>query len=284
MRLLKWVGQKFNIAKWIISHFPQHKTYVEPFGGSMAVLLTKPPSKTEVYNDIDKMLVTFFLYVKKHPWALYNEMLLLPPSREITKRFIEDAKKGYFGDTELERVVRWWYLNVNTVNAKGKHFSAISPNMKNEQMIFMERVFEVAERLKNVVIESMDYKKVIEKYDSPNTLFYLDPPYLLESRNQGEYYNNDEWTRVETHKELYEIVSSIEGKVVISYYPHPTLEAWYSKDKGWYWDYKEVTISTSVQQRPKRTEWLIMNFDYKKEARRQLTLLDIQYSKKEVTP
>lgn len=275
MRLIKWVGQKFNLAEWIISHFPQHRTYVEPFGGSMAVLLSKPPSKIEVYNDIDHILVTFFLYVKKHPWALYNEMLLLPSSRDITKKFIEDAKKGYLGDTELERVVRWWYLNINTVNGEGRHYSAVTPNRRNDQVTVMERVFRVAERLKNVVIESLDYKKVIEKYNSPDTLFYLDPPYLLDSGRQAEYYPSEDWRSIEKHRELFEIVSSVEGKVVISYYPHPTLEEWYSKERGWYWDYKEVTITTTVNSRPKRTEWLIMNFDWKREARRQLTLLDV---------
>lgn len=275
MRILKWVGQKFSIAEWIVRHFPEHTTYVEPFGGSMAVLLTKKPSRLEVYNDIDKMLATFFLYVKKHPKALIAEISSIPSSRVIFEKMKEDMKKGCLGDTELERVVRWYYLNINSINGLGKNFGGGQVGRRRERETFIERIEEVSKRLENVLIENTDYKKVIERYDSKNTLFYIDPPYLLENGRQAEYYGNSEWRSVEKHRELYEIVSSVEGMVVISYYPHPVLEEWYSRDKGWFWDFKEVTISTHINDRSERREWLIMNFNWKEKALKQATLFDV---------
>ncbi|MCB1219092.1 MAG: DNA adenine methylase [Planctomycetales bacterium] len=111
-----WVGGKTRLANWILPLIDvECKTYVEPFGGSAALLLNRDPVDVEVYNDIDSALVTFMLCIKHHYHELVREISELPISRDLYRKDLRWLKDGYPGVmTDIQFAARCWYLNLNS--------------------------------------------------------------------------------------------------------------------------------------------------------------------------
>ena len=177
-------GGKVRISSWVTSFFPGHKIYVEPFGGAAGVLLNKAPSPLEVYNDLNSDLVNFFsvLRDKEKAAELIRRLRLTPYAREEYYSFYPMPAEG--DDIERARAlivrsgmgigVRMAVLDSPTGFASGR------PNKRRNAKIFVNRVekmSEIAERFRSVVIEHRDALELIPRYDSPDTLWYLDPPY-----------------------------------------------------------------------------------------------------------
>lgn len=180
---LIYPGGKAKISSWVISFFPRHKIYVEPFGGAAGVLLNKTPSPLEVYNDLNSDLVNFFrvLRDKEKAAELIRRLKLTPYAREEYYSFYPMPE----GD-DIERaraLVCRTGMGIGirmAVSESRPGFAADNAKIRKNVKVFMnhvEKMGEIAERFRSVVIEHKNALELIPRYDSPDTLWYLDPPY-----------------------------------------------------------------------------------------------------------
>jgi DNA adenine methylase len=207
---LSWVGGKSRLAPVIVKQFPEHKTYVEVFGGAAWVLFYKEPSKVEVYNDIDGDLVNLFRVVKHRPSALVERLNLILFSRETYGAFFEKWKDKT--DDETERAALFLYYIRSSFGAMPNTGWGYSKKAKAKKIIDLEFVLKVQERLQAVYVDRQSWSKVLTAFDSSETLFYLDPPYWIPGQ---KFYMHD--FNQEEHKALRDRLSSIEGKFLLSY-------------------------------------------------------------------
>jgi len=262
--IIAYVGSKWRIAPWIIKHFPKHRAFVDVFGGSGAMILRKPPSKVEIYNDINSDLVNLFEIIRKRKDELLEQLKYLMYSRKLYEEWCKQWKSGNKPKDPLERAVQ--YLLLMHGSMSGKLFSGFSSSAYRSHAVVMEKLPEkiefFAKRFKHVIIENSDYKKIFKLYDSPETLFYCDPPYFVPRAK--EYYI-DGWS-YKKHKEFAKLVNKLQGYVVISYYWFPQLQKWYL-DKGWYIDSIEVVKTSEVanfkSEKTKVKEYILMNYDWR---------------------
>jgi DNA adenine methylase len=180
---LIYPGGKVKISSWVISFFPRHKIYVEPFGGAAGVLLNKAPSALEVYNDLNSNLVNFFsvLRDKEKSAELIRRLRLTPYAREEYYGFYPMPD----GD-DIERA-RAFVVRASmgigirmAVSKSAPGFAGDNYKVRGNARTFVshvEKMEEIAERFRPVVIEHKDALELIPRYDSPDTLWYLDPPY-----------------------------------------------------------------------------------------------------------
>ena len=179
----KWVGGKSRLRKFIIPMIPPHTCYVEPFAGAAWVLFGKPRSDVEVLNDIDQELTTFFRVVKEKP-----EELIASFEWELVSRaeFDRLASLDPGTLTDIQRAHRFYYLimagwggearypRFQTSIKDGGHGNRLIGALKT----LRKRLLPIHQRLRTVLIENLDWKDCVERYDSPTTVMYLDPPYL----------------------------------------------------------------------------------------------------------
>lgn len=255
---LVWFGGKSKVAHQIIRRMPEHRVYVEPFGGAAHVIAQKPPIPREIYNDIDGNLVNFIMVVKDQPSQLEAACLKLPYSRELFERWrpAEQPKDPF------ERAVRFFYLNRCGMavgnNPDNKSLSWRNSTTSNQSPTdgyrsACKQLSNFAERMSAVMIENDDFRKVIKRYDSPSTLFYVDPPYIgREKYYAGGFTEQD-------HRELAGILNSVEGKAIISYYDDPLLDEIY-KDP-WRRETFQATRQFSSDENYYAEELLLMNFN-----------------------
>jgi len=238
--LVRYHGSKWRIAPWIISHFPKHKIYVEPFGGSGSVLLRKEKSEIEVYNDLDGEIVNLFQVVREHGKELSRQIYLTPYSRneyiksyEPTDDPIEKARRT------LIRSFQGWGSGCITNAVGGKIAKPENGfcidwrvkkggNRNHNWLNVPDTILTVIDRLQGVVLEAINYKAIIKKNDTKNTLFYIDPPYLSEVRDKGCDYRH-EFTK-DDHVELASILNNVAGSVIVSGYASKLYEELY---RGW---------------------------------------------------
>lgn len=219
--LLRYFGGKFRLAPWIISHFPKHEIYVEPFGGAGSVLLQKPRVGNEVYNDLDSEVVNLFR-VLRHPTLskqLIKSVSLTPFHRteyfnagEISKDPLEQARR---------LLVRSFMSFSSTGHIKGcTGFSGSTrKGLTNDATVWAkipDNIACVAQRLKGVIIENVPAIDLLAKHDSPKTLFYLDPPYVHSTRASTNVYAHE--MQVSEHEYLLNSIKKLSGSVVISGY------------------------------------------------------------------
>jgi DNA adenine methylase len=182
--IFKYPGAKTQLADWIINRFPQHRTYVEVFGGSAAVLANKPHSKVEVYNDRDGDLVHFFETLRDSGEELREWLAQTPHSRQLHARYADEFYDGVRPDDDVERAGRFFYLRETQFAQKYTQKSGYSYEKKRNGARAMQnkvdRLSQWQERFRHVQIEQLDYAELIERYDSPQTFFYCDPPYMDE--------------------------------------------------------------------------------------------------------
>ena len=200
-----WIGGKKLLRKEIIGNFPDKvERYVEVFGGAGWVLFGKEPSKLEVFNDINGELINMYRCIKYHPTAVQQELEFMFMSRE---QFFDYRDKNLKGMTDIQRAARYFYIIKASFGGDKTSFGTSRKNIVNAT----DYLSEVAERLKNVVIENKDFLGLIKTYDRPNALFYCDPPYY----GTEKYYNTG--FSEEQHIQLRDILTQIKGKFILSY-------------------------------------------------------------------
>jgi len=233
---IRYFGSKMRLAEWIIGNFPPHECYVEPFCGSASVFLRKPPSKIEVINDLDGEVINFFKMLREHTDDLINAINLTPYSRT------EYVLAWKHADDPLERARRyyvraWQGFSGNTNAPTGWRYQRDSSRNKSiidDWCESADRLPPIVERLKHAFIENDDAINVIHRYDAPGTLFYIDPPYLHETRSRNGK-NNGANYRCEVddsyHQSLLQAILGAIGMVAISGYDsemyNDTLADWH---------------------------------------------------------
>jgi len=214
LSLFKYPGGDTYLLPYLRGMIPPHTCYVEVFGGSGKLLLNKPPSRVEVYNDIDGELVNLFRVVKNREMfrKFMNHLDMVLYSREIFYEYLRKLREGV-GDN-IERAVYLFYTLNASINGMGKSFSTSrKDNTAKRFFNVVGRLREIHRRLKRVVVENLDFRDVMLKYDSPQTFFYLDPPHLYSSTEKYSYYSarftdND-------YLDLLNLLDKIEGKFLL---------------------------------------------------------------------
>lgn len=229
--MLRYHGGKWLLAPWLTSFFPPHETYVEPFGGAASVLLRKPPSPNEVYNDLDADVANLFA-VLRSPDApeLVRQLRLTPFSRNEWEQAYQHC------DDALERARRLIirsYMGFSSAGSSSGHQTGFRYKPARSRITpardwadYPEALAAVCGRLQGVVVEGRSAFDLIPALDEPNTLFYVDPPYLLDTRVTEARRNpcyRHELTDNE-HRRLLLLLRSVRGYVVLSGYAHPLYE------------------------------------------------------------
>ncbi len=232
--VLRWHGGKWLLAPWIIAHFPPHKVYVEPYGGAGSVLLQKPRAYAEVYNDLDQGVVNLFRVLRDDSLSarLVAQLTLTPFARA-------DFEESYAPSSEpvekARRLVARSFMGFGsdgcTVSNGRTGFRACSNRSgttpAHDWANYPASLAATIERLRGVVIENRPALDVMAQHDSAETLHYVDPPYLPETRSKKSRYRkgtgthhayNHELTESD-HIELLGALKKLEGMVVLSGYP-----------------------------------------------------------------
>jgi len=223
---LRFYGSKFSLAEWVISYFPhgfERMHYVEPFGGSAGVLLWKPPSTLETYNDLDSRLVTFFRVLRDRETELVRVLERTPFSREEYGNSFDPA--GDDLETARRTFVALWQSIGGTSGRKcGWRFQRTIDSRyttsPNEWSNAIHNLNLVSARFRGVQIEHSPALELIRRTDSPETLFYVDPPYPNETRgSRGKSYAHEMGSA--DHRQLGETLAGVRGFVILSSYRTP---------------------------------------------------------------
>lgn len=231
---LAYFGGKTRLAPLIAAALPAHEHYVEPFGGSLAVLLAKSRSRMETVNDLDGDLQTFWRALRDQPGELARACALTPHSRA------EHAAAYDLGGapTDVERARRVWVLLTQGRSGQlrqtgWRHYvdpAGSVTSMPGYLTGYVERIAPAAARLAGVSLECQPALELIDRYGrSPNVCLYVDPPYLGSTRVSGGY--RHEMRSESQHRELAEALRSCRASVVLSGYDSPLYADLYD---GWH--------------------------------------------------
>lgn len=253
--ILRWHGGKWILAPWIIEHMPEHRVYVEPFGGAGSVLMRKPRSYAEIWNDLDDQVVNLFQVLRDRGDELRNALYLTPFSRvEFMQAYGQSADP-------LEKARRTVVLSFMGFGSNGVHqktgFRANSNRLgttpARDWRNYPSQLDEIIERLRGVTIENRDAIEVMTAHDGPNTLHYVDPPYVKSTRtDEGDDYAHE--MNDDQHSKLLQYLRGVQGKVILSGYPNPIYDDALS-------DWRRVTRTALADGAAKRVEVLWMNFE-----------------------
>lgn len=233
--IFKYPGSKWSIAKWIIGFLPEHHSYLEPFAGSLAVLMNKTRSNIETVNDLDDNIVNLFEWIKKDPERLAYEIYWTPYSRSVYENAFKQVPESSF-----EKAVNFYVrLNMghgfrtngekvgwkNDVQGREKGYAS------QDWVNLPEKIMQAAERLRGVQIENKPAVELIERFNYSNVLIYGDPPYVLSTRYGKQYrYEMDD----KEHNDLLDVLLVHKGPVLLSGYDNELynyrLKAWHREE------------------------------------------------------
>jgi DNA adenine methylase len=237
---LKWHGGKQYLARRIVALMPPHLHYVEPFAGGLAVLFDKPcEDVSEVVNDLNGRLTNFWEVLKVETrFAKFVRLAEATPFSEAAwkaaRDYVDDPKND-----SVERAYNFFVLCRQSLAGRLVGFAPITKTRlrrrMNEQasawLGAVEGLADVHARLKRVVILNRPALDVIKSQDGPDTLFYLDPPYVHETRATTHEYGEHEMA-FEEHERLLDKLAAIEGKFLLSGYANPLYDS-FAKSHGW---------------------------------------------------
>ncbi len=260
---LRYHGAKFRVATWIVPFIPQHDTYVEVFGGAAGVLLRKEPSKIEVYNDLDKQVVNFWKVMRDRTTCaeLARAVDFTPFAREEFEASYEPSDDPV--EAARRFVVRCFFgfgtagsVDVRDSNGFRSCDLRRSSTYNRDWNGAPEAIVRAGNRFKDCTIENLDFRILIPKFDSETTFYYVDPPYLMETRQAGGKGYVHELSK-ECHRQLAWMLKAVKGKVMISGYPSSLYESLYDG-----WQRREKKVAAAGQRGAvSRTEVLWMNYE-----------------------
>ena len=258
-----WYGGKFSHLDWLLPLLPRMPYYCEPYAGSAAVLLNREPASVETYNDLDGEVANFFRVLRDQSDELSKAIVLTPFSREEfalacrlepklspmerARRFYVRARQVRTGLAQTASLGRW-------ANCKDTSRAGMS-GVVSRWLGAIEALPQIAARLLRVQIENRPALDVIRLYDSTETLFYLDPPYVHETRGDSKAYKH-EMTDAQ-HRDLADVLNSVKGKVAISNYDCEIYRKLFPKP---HW-HKFSIETTNHATKGRRTECLWCNYD-----------------------
>ena len=255
-----WYGGKFSHLDFILPHIPKDGDhFCDVYGGSAAVLLNMPPAPVETYNDLDTELVNFFETLRNQGARLIKAISLTPFSRqeliracqpepglsrlERARRFFVRARQTRTGLAQKSSEGRWAHC---ILTSRSGMSGAVSRWLGS-----VESLPEIVQRLQRVQIENAPAIEVIRRYDTEGTVFYLDPPYVHDSRGDAAAYSfemtNDD------HRELAGVLSTVRGRVLLSGYRTAMYDHLYA---GWHRIDASVRTCHSVRQPRQESLWM----------------------------
>lgn len=246
------------LAPWIIRQLPPHRIYTETFGGGASVLMRKPRSYSEVYNDMDGELVNLFRVVRDRGNELRQALYLTPFARD---EFFEAYEISADPLERARRSVILAYMGFGSnSNVKKSGFRSNSNRSgttpSHDWSHYPDCVPAMVERLRGVIIENRDAKEIMAANDEPDALHYVDPPYVLETRTYGKGGYRHEMTD-EQHVELAAFLKTLKGAVIVSGYACDLY------DKILYPDWLRIERKAMADGARERTEVLWMrNVDH----------------------
>jgi len=227
---VRYFGSKWQLAEWIIAQMPPHEVYVEPYCGGASVFFRKEPSALEALNDLNGDVLNFFDVLRSREAELIRAIDLTPYSLAEFKRAGEPS------EDELERARRFYVRAYQSVGGGGagrraggwrRVYDLKRGSTPGHDWSRLEGLYKAAQRLKEAQLECEDALDVIKRYDSPDTLFYVDPPYVMDSckdkRNVYVHEIDDEQQR-----QLADVLHHIKGMVLLSGYDSPLYQELYS--------------------------------------------------------
>lgn len=236
----RWYGGKYSHLDFILPRLPRTQQYIEPFGGSAAVLINRKPSRVETYNDIDGDVVNFFEVLRENRDELLEKIALTPFSREELAEAVKKKHDDDLSDVERARLFfvragqtrsglaqeatpgRWAYCK----STSRRDMSGAVSRWHGR----LEQLYDVADRLRRVQIENKPAIEVIERHDDEDALFYCDPPYPHAVRGDTNSYGHE--MSDDEHRELAEVLRKCDGKVAVSGYECELYEELF-EDYGW---------------------------------------------------
>lgn len=254
--IMKYPGSKWSLAEWIISFFPEHHSYLEPYFGSGAVLFNKPRSHIETVNDLDGDVVNLFECIKNDPEKLAHIIYWTPYARQV----YNTAFRGG-GNTDPFDNAANFYIRLNM--GHGFRTNGEKVGWKNDVQgrerayaakdwcNLPDKIIHAAERLRGVQIENLPAIELISRFNFENVLIYCDPPYMLNTRHGKQYKCEMEES---DHERLLSILLQHKGKVILSGYDTDLYNNMLKM-----WNKSEKTAYSQVASRKKEILW--MNFD-----------------------
>jgi len=221
---IRYHGGKWKLASEIIRHFPAHRVYTEAYGGGASVLLRKPRAYAEIYNDLDGEIVNLFRVLRDDGEELTKLISLTPFARdefeiasEKSPDSVEQARRTVirafmgFGSSAIHKC-SGFRSNSNRSGTTPAHDWANYP----------KHMAALIERLQGVVIENRAALKILSRHDGPDTLHYVDPPYMHSTRSNGTKPTVHQYQfemSDDEHQQLASVLHGLKGMVVISGYP-----------------------------------------------------------------
>lgn len=249
---LAWLGGKSRLADRIIEMMPAHQTYCEVFAGAAWVLFKKPESKVEIINDINSDLTNLYRCVKFHLVELVAQFRWMLMARDEFDRFLKTP-----GDTltDIQRAARFFYLAKSSFGAHIVRptfgIAATAPPRLNLLRI-EEDLSEAHLRLSRVYIENRPYEQVIQRFDKPGTLFYLDPPYWDCENDYGkDLFSKEDFSR------LSGLLDNVKGRFILSLNDTPGVREVFA---NFHINAVKTRYSISVAKKQEAAEVLICNF------------------------
>lgn len=223
---IKYHGGKYYLCRWILSNFIEHNTYVEPYGGAASVLLNKKPCKVEVYNDIEYSVFNLMRVIRDK----LDDLIGIGQKIDYTKENYLHHREVYLSDQfqNLDCIQQAIITLVVRRMSRGGlcgTFSRSDRILKNGvnaevnawRTTFKDVLPRVSRRLQNVLLSNVDAVEVVEEFDGPETLHYLDPPYLKKTRVFQQAYLNE--MTDQQHLRLSKVANLFRGKALLSGYP-----------------------------------------------------------------
>ena len=274
--IIKYPGSKWSIARWIIDHFPEHHSYLEPFFGSGAVLFNKERSNIETVNDLDGYVTNLFRWIRDNPEALARMVYWIPYARDSYEDAIQVCATKIGGVEDRESLIRAAAFCAKTMMGYGFRTNETKVGFKRDKQgreaayaangwkALPDKIMEAAERLRGVQIENRPAAKLIPEFNFPNVLIYADPPYVRDTRSCPRPMYKYEMTD-EEHEELLEALLRHRGPVVVSGYRSDLYD---DRLRGWH----SEEITTRAQTGEKKQDVIWMNFQPRRQTQIKMNL------------
>lgn len=248
---VRYMGSKWQLAKWIISHMPPHDIYVEPFCGGAAIFFRKAVSPLEVLNDLNGDVLNFFDVLRTREDELVRVIDLTPYSEAEYERSLEPLVAD-----GLERARRFYIRSYQGIGGAGAARRAGWRSVTDlargstpaSDWSRLTGLHKGAQRLKAAQLHNQNALEIITRYDTPKTLFYVDPPYVLDSRKDSRNVYAHEMTDLQ-HRELAEVLHHISGMALLSGYQCDLYDELYA-------DWIVVSKSNTTNGNSTATEYL----------------------------
>lgn len=233
---IRWFGGKGRLANRILPYIPPHHTWVEVFGGGASLTFAKSLAPVEVYNDLDEGLATFFGVLRdgRKFNRLHRMCLLTPYSRKWYHHCVDNWTSQR---SDVMRAYMWYVVARMSFAGRfdeGFGFDVLNDSDCTSRTVLswirtLSNLRKIHTRFRSTIVECEDFRVILHKYDSPETLFYCDPPYVPCTRVQHGYRRE---LSDDDHRELVALLRECQGMVLLSGYENdiyrPLVE-----DDGW---------------------------------------------------